>query len=165
MPRPRAWGDLNLSINLAEGVRQQVDMLANLTVSDTRTVVRLIGRLVAQPNGISGQVDGSMRVDFGIGVATQEAFTAGGTSLPNPQNPGQQPARGWLQKDHMITTKEHATGVENEYTFIDVVRWDLRAARKVDRGVLFFTVESSNAVGATAFDVRLTGTLRALCLT
>ncbi len=146
------------------GVVQKVDLLVNLTALDTRTAVRIIGRFVWQPNSISGQVDGSMKVDIGIGVATQEAFTAGGASLPNPSIETQQPARGWLYKQHMITTKEHASGVENELTFIDTLMFDVRAARKVDRGILFLATESNNATGATSFDGRLTGTIRVLCL-
>jgi len=164
MARPRAWGDTHLSLALLDGVVQEKDLLVNLASSDTRTVVRLIGRLNAQPNSISGQVDGSMVLSIGIGVVAAEAFAVQGTAMPNPSIVTEQPARGWLYKSTMVVTKEHASGTENEYTFIDTLAFDVRAARKIDRGVLFFSIESNNATGATAFDVRLSGVIRALCL-
>ncbi len=164
MPRHRLWGDRNISVTLVPTVSQQLVLLANLSGGDTKTLVRLIGRLVAQPNDLVAQVDGSMVVDIGIGVVTDQAFAVAGASMPDPTLAAQQPARGWLYKQQMVVTKEHATGTTNEFTHIDTLQFDLKAARKVDRGTLFVRFEANNLTGASPFDVRLAGVIRALCL-
>jgi len=165
MPRPAAWADSMVSMGLADGVSQSLNMLTTLSASDTKTAVRLVGRLSALPQTPEGQVDGVMSVRLGIGVAASEAFgIANSAGLPQPDIAADVPIRGWLYRQHMLVAKEHATGTTNEWTHVDTVQFDLRAARKVDRGVLYFIVEA-NVVDGTAFNVRLTGLLRALCLT
>ena len=162
--RPRAWGDLNVSILLVEDTTQSIDLLANLTASDTITVVRLVGRLMFMPNSLSAQVSGAMRLDLGIGVSAKEAFDASPKVLPDADNPADQPARGWLYKNTMLTYKEHDAGAADILPMHDVLSFDIRAARKVDRGTCYATFVTDTAIG-TGFDTRLVGTIRALCLT
>ena len=162
--RPRAWGDRNIGLTLVTTIAQQIDLLSNFSASDTITAARLIGRLVAMPSSLTAQVEGVMQLDLAVGVVTDEAFVAAGAAIPNPSVEGAQPARGWLYKSRMFCMKEHDTGTTNEFTYIDTLQFDVRAARKVDRGKLMFVVESNTAQG-TAFNVGLRGVIRALCLT
>jgi len=162
--RRRTWADTNLSLTLVSDAVQEINLLTNVLPSDTKTAVRIIGRLIACPASLTAQVQGGMRIDIGIGVATEEAFGVGGASLPNPSLPANQPARGWLYKTTMTCIKEHDSGTTNEFTFVDVLHFDVRAMRKVDRGILFLGIESDSFVGS-AFDVDLIGTIRVLCLT
>ncbi len=165
MARPAAWADTMLSMALGDGVSESANMLTTLSPSDTKTVVRLVGRLTALPQTPDAQVDGVMSVRMGIGVAAAEAFgIAASAGLPQPDIAADVPIRGWLYRQHMLVGKEHAGGVTNEWAHVDMVQFDLRAARKVDRGVLYFIAEA-NVIDGTAFGVRLIGLLRALCLT
>ena len=165
MPRHRSWADRRISLTLVPGVPQQLDLLTSLPAMDTATVVRLIGRLSVFPNSIEQQVTGGMIVDIGIGVSAQEAFAVGGLSLPDVTVNDDSPIRGWLYRSQMLCVKDHASGVTNEFTFVDQLHFDARAARKVDRGNLYVRFESNTSNGATTFDLRMAGLIRTLVLT
>ena len=104
-----------------------------------------------------------MLVHVGIGVCSVEAFAIGGTSLPSPGTETDYPPRGWLYLASSLCYRAVGAGP------IDIVRFaefqaDLRAMRKVDKGVLFLTVVNSAALGAS-FTIGISGRVRALCLT
>jgi len=165
MPRHRVWGDTIVSLALVDNVPQQIDLNSAGPVGDTLTVVRLIGRLTAYPNDQQAQVTGAMKIDVVIGVASQTAFDLGITGTPNIQAVAEVPPRGWMYRSQMITMKDHATGTTNEHTHVDGLAFDVKAARKLDRGRIFIKVESATSNGGTTFDVRLAGVVRALFLT
>jgi len=162
--RPRSWGDTQVSLNMSPTVAQQLDLNLFGPQGDTLTVVRLIGRVVAHPNSLEGQLTGAMQVDIGIGVAANVAFALGTTGTPDLTVSSELPARGWLYRQRMLVMKDHATGTVNEQTYVDVLSFDLKASRKLDRGNLYVKFETNNSTGASTFDVRLTGIIRALIL-
>ncbi len=165
MPRHRVWGDTNISIVLAPGIEQQIDLNLAGPVGDTLTVVRIIGRLHAFPNDQSAQVTGAMKADYAIGVSAAPAFALGVTATPDVRLPAEVPPRGWLFKGQLLTMKDHSSGTTNEHTHVDMDKWDVRAARKLDRGIVYVKFNANTSNGGTTFDVRLTGTIRTLFLT
>ena len=163
--RPRAWADFIVSLNLTTGTEQSVNLLTNAPSLDTITVGRLIGTLYAQAESLTAQIDGSQSISVGIGVASSDAFNAAANvGLPSPAVSSDAPARGWLYRTNMVVTKVHSTGTTYELAWNDKTHFDVRAMRRVDKGVCFLIVQSSTLIG-TAFNVRLTGLIRAMCLT
>ena len=150
---------------LVDATPQQADLLTQAPDLDTITVTRLIGRLYLVHNDLNAQVDSHMAVNLGIGVASVEGFgVAASAGLPIVGAAASSPPRGWLYRTQMDCLKVHATGTTNEITIRDMVSFDIGAMRKVDQGVLFFLAESFDLAHSAA-TVRLTGLVRALCLT
>jgi len=147
---------------LVTGVAQRIDLLQELTASDTITAVRLIGSLFFMPENLISQEDTAMSVAMAIGVAARDSFAAG--VVPSAGIPGETPARGWMWRSRMMLYKEHATGSAGEIMIPGEKNFDVRANRKVDRGVLYLEVITINILH-TAVNTRLEGLVRALCLT
>ena len=164
MPRPTAWGFTNIDQPLVTTLRVTNNLLLDLTPSDTITVDRMIIHLNVFPE--PGQfLIGAQAVDFGIGVCSVEAFdVANSEAIPDPSLSGEISPRGWLWSDRLsLYADEGTTNAQFLYHFPEV-RADLRASRKVDRGVLFLTMHSKALFGA-ASSVNVTGRIGALCLT
>jgi len=159
MPRPRAWGDIIVDSSISAGTPLNFNLLANLSATDTVTVVRLVGRLWFSPL-VSETGDGIMNVDMGIGVSAEEAFSA--AVLPDVDDPTEQPARGWLWVDRAVCLNNNTAGLER--STIAEIRFDIRSARKVDRGRLYLQIKPTLSAGS-AFAVNTSGRVRALCLT
>ena len=160
--RPRSWADTRFSIaSLVADAPQSFDLLAERPSSDTHTVIRLIGDLTVQYSPNSTIVDSYSRVDVGIGVTSIEAFAVLGTAMPNPSNtPAEYPPRGWLYI-HTLPVSQQAESVgviNNVARFV----FDVKAMRKIDKGILFLTVEQNNII--VGGSMRMVGRVRALCL-
>ena len=158
--RARAWGDTLVSTTLT-GAQVNLDLLADLAAADTKTVVRLVGHLTFVPaeEGTAGHTVQVM--SMGIQVVAAEAFAA--SVVPDPNVGGDVPVRGWLWRDRAVEYIETTNNAATPWFFPEV-RFDLRAMRKVDRGVLVFTVNKDVPLGV-AHDLRMQGIIRALCLT
>jgi len=160
--RGRAWADRRFDVSsLVAAVPQSFNLLQNAPTVDTLTAVRVIGDLTFQYSPNSTIVDSLSKVDVGVGVTSLEAFTVGGASLPNPSDENQYPPRGWLYvSTQPVYQQAESTGVINA---VARFQFDLRAMRKVDKGVLFLTMEQNNIlVGGS---MRIVGRTRVLCLT
>ncbi len=165
MPRHRSWSDTRVTIALVNTIPQQIDLNLAGPAGETLTVVRLIGRLTCFANDQSAQVTGAMAIEVAIGVSGRTAFDLGTTGTPNLTAMGEVPPRGWLYRQQMVTWKDHATGTTSEQFKGDTLAFDVRAARKLDRGALYVKFDSNTSNGGTTFDVRMTGIIRALFLT
>jgi len=159
--RPRAWSDTRIEISaLVAGAEQSVDLLEDMPTLDTRTVIRLIGDLWFMISPNSTIVDSLSTVDIGIGVSSAEAFTIAGAALPNPGLPTQFPPRGWLYVNTQpVIQQAESVGVLN---YLAHFKFDLRAMRKVDKGVLFLRMQQANVI--TGGSMRVIGRVRTLCL-
>ncbi len=159
--RPRSWGDRKLAIaSLVAGVRQDFDLLQGVPKSDTITVARIIGDLTFMYSPNSTVVDSLSQVDVGIGVSSLQAFNTGGAALPDPSQEDEYPPRGWLY----AATQPVFTQAESVGVIVSVARFvfDLGAMRKLDKGVLYLTMEQNNIlVGAS---MRVVGRVRSMCL-
>jgi len=137
-----------------------LDILLDAPTTDTLTVIRLVGSLQLYPNTFTTNTDGAQRVDFGIGVASKEAFTAG--IVPDPAAGNEYPALGWLWA-HTAAVLQ-AGVVTNNFNVWPYIGFDIGAMRKIDKGILYLTWDNNNLSG-TSFTVSLSGRIRALCLT
>ena len=160
MPRHRAWADLIHNAQLIDGDTTLKDLLVNAPTSDTLTVVRIILDVTVGFDPAVG-TEGDCRIDLGIGVTSREAFTIGKTAVPDPSQETEYPPRGWL----FVATKRAtiAVGASFEWVIPAVFQADLRAQRKIDKGVLFLFAK--NTVISDAATVRVVGRTRVLCLT
>jgi len=161
--RNRAWADQRFNIGaLIAGATQTRDLLSGTPIpSDNITAIRLIVDLWAMYEPSATLVDSLSIVSFGVGVASVEAFTVGGTSLPNPDAVGEFPPRGWLYVDSQpVHQRAESTGVIESMAHFKV---DLGAMRKVDKGILFASIRQENIVVGGA--MRVVGRVRTLCLT
>ncbi len=141
------------------------DLLTTSTTVDTLTVNRII-RILQVVVKKTSEVEMMQIIDIGIGVSSLEAFNVGVTGLPDPQTQGDYPPRGWLYVSRRVVQQSLPTGGTPTAMWRQaaVFNFDLRAMRKIDKGVLFL-VGFSTTVDGAASSVRLIGRVRALCLT
>jgi len=160
--RPMAWADLRLTLTtLITGVAQNLDILENAPTVDTLTVVRIVGDFFMMYSPNSTVVDSLSITDVGIGVASLEAFNAGGTSLPKPSAETEYPARGWLYCNSMpVSQQAESTGVLNTQAHY---KFDLGGMRKIDKGILFLSLQQTDIL--VGGNMRVIGRVRALCKT
>jgi len=161
--RRRAWVDFIFNLTLADGAAlQSQDILFDMDAAFTTvTVTRLIGQITIRPEDPDATNTGAMRIVQGIGVASAEAHA--GNVVPNPSVTPEYPTLGWLWRDLAAVSMQNASGTMESYQFPEI-RFDLGANRKVDKGILFYTADSTT-INGTGYTVRLTGLIRALCLT
>jgi len=159
--RPRAWADILVNQASSSGsAGTPVDLLVDLPTMTRTTVARIIGDFMAFPDDRNATSDAVMQIDMGIGVASQEAFTA--QIVPDPNVQAEYPALGWLYATTQMVLFNNSSGT-TEAIVVPVWHFDIRANRKVDKGVLYMTWNNTAADG-TGFTVRLVGRLRSLCL-
>ena len=162
MARPLAWSDTIMNIALVDSVAMTaVNLLANMTASDTITTMRIVGRLRLCRDNLATDVENVTHGAFGIGVAALEAFTA--NVLPDPEAQEDAPARGWLWRDCAIGCYAKQANQSPALDFPEY-RFDIRSSRKVDRGVLYFNGRQS-FIGGVAQTWRINGLIRVLCAT
>ncbi len=166
MPRPRAWADTLIDVPFtSSGAANNQDLLLTLTPSDTITVMRLVIHLTVGTQNFSDADDGATFVDMGIGVAAAEAFNVGSTALPDPNQAGDVPARGWLWRDRMVHIEVNTTAPVITLFHISEVRADIRAMRKVDRGILYLRMVAAEQSVGDFVPTNVTGIVRALVAT
>ena len=117
------------------------------------TVIRTIIRMGLFSNTVAGAW-GIMRVDLGIGVASQEAFAAG--VLPDPNSATDKPPRGWMWRSQQLVS-QNGTG----HQVIFNVDADIRGARKVENGEVYL-IGCNTAYVGTQFQVNCVGLIRQL---
>ena len=159
-----AWAD---TIFKGGQINDEVCLVTNLLLDaptvDTLTAVRIIVDLEIAHGVDEPAADFSNAIHVGIGVASVEAFAvAFGAGLPSPQFTAQYPPRGWLYVNtQSARTQSH--GNTGPSVFPAKFTVDLRAMRKIDKGVLFLSV-CNEAIFATQ-DVDIWGRVRVLCMT
>ncbi len=160
--RRRAWGDTRFAdLPLGAGTRKD-DLLVGLAVTETKTVTRVIGDFSLNGAAVD-ENEYSVTIDVGIGVTSREAFDL--ETLPDPDAVADYPMNGWLYVATQICYQALPTGATPTAMWRKDARFtfDIRAQRKVDRGVLFMVIQ--NLAAPTAGTMRINGRVRALCLT
>ena len=159
--RRRAWADVRYggTILASDGFLKD-DLLEEMPDTDVKTVVRIIFDLWVMVNS-SEESEGENVVDLVIGVTSQEAFIA--ETLPDPNAVGDYPMGGWLYAGARPVSVWHpASGMVVPVNAH--FKADLRAMRKVDRGVLFAYWDNLGVQGITN-PLRIYGRIRSLVLT
>ena len=162
--RRRSWADQRFAgTALTAGSIKLTDLLENAPTSDTLTVVRIIGDLTVQYLVSTTVGDSLSIVDVGIGVVAASAFGVAG-AVPTPVSETEIPPRGWLyvSSQPVSQTLDGAGGVSivNERARF---QFDIRAMRKIDKGILYIAIEQNNITIGGA--MQMTGRVRSLCLT
>jgi len=165
MPRPRAWADRIFNVTLLNNGQNKENLLTIPTPADTLTAVRIIGHIMVV-SGASNEGEYTQAIDLGIGVASGEAFNIGVTALPSPAVEDEYPARGWLYRQRDVTQQAIPTGATPVamYKRPALFDFDLRAMRRIDKGVLYMMITCSEINGSGPANTVL-GTVRVLCLT
>jgi len=152
-------------VGAVSGVRNPINLLTTLTASDTVTAIRIIIRMHVVPQNLSDNIDGGAVVDMAIGVAALEAFTA--NVVPDPDVAAETPARGWLWKDRLIAVGNSVTGPPAHDVYYGTsLHADVRAMRKVDRGILYLAIAIRDmGVSGSFLPTSVIGSVRVLCAT
>ena len=161
--RNRAWADLLFGPSaLVVGTDIIVDLLANAPTVDTLTAVRIVGELNAHYDVTNTIVDSDSVVDLGIGVTSMQAFAAGANSVPDPSTMTDYPPRGWLYvtRKYVGQSLTDTTGVTSVQA---VFSFDVRAMRKIDKGILYLRM--ANVMINVGGAMEVSGRVRVLCLT
>ena len=164
--RNRAWADITIDEGItSSGGRVIKNLLVNAPTVDTLTAVRILGEISFHVQTLS-EIEFMQHIDLGIGVASLEAFNVGVTALPDPLTSTEYPPRGWLYIARRVVTQSLPTGGTPTAMYRETARFmfDLRAARKIDKGILFLHAVNTNFDG-TDSTVSMIGRVRALCLT
>jgi len=154
-PRMTDWVDTVISLGAGDGAQATASLLTGLAPVNLRgaTVIRSIIELDLSSASVAGAW-GVQRLDFGIGVADQEAHAAG--VLPDPLTSGDKPARGWMYRTSRAVSQN---GIGSQVLF--PLRADIRGARKIENGEVYYIFNNNNVFG-TAFTVQVMGLIRLL---
>ena len=161
--RNRAWSDtIYIGAQINDGAVDVKDLLVNAPTVDTLTAVRIVLDLELRHGSDEG-ADITSAVHVGIGVCSVEAFAVSEASaLPSPAVATEYPPRGWLYANTQHCSESGGAGAVQVQKSA-IFKADLRAMRKIDKGILFMVVENQAILGATAIDIW--GRVRVLCLT
>ena len=157
MARQLVWHDNLVDQTVSNGGQVAVDMIPGLSEDDRVgcTITRLIG-VVFFHTQLTLTSETVQVIDLGIGVMSADAFAAG--AMPDPDQEGDQPSRGWLYRSREVVWYEAG----QNRMLPGVFRFDVRAQRKLDRGTLVMVVDSNNTEGSVA-TVLMRGLTRTLC--
>ena len=163
MPGKTVWVDTMLDLQVGNGSSNAVSLITDLSFVEIRmsqlTVMRtIIGIDVAHLIHDSGE--GSQDVSIGIGVASQDAFSAGGASLPDPAVQGDFPTRGWVWRARF---RVYGFAADQAAVFNRRIDLDIRARRKLDNGESFIKVTNTVDQG-TSGTINAIGLIRQLWL-
>ena len=159
--RPTIWGDHLFKDVIASGGQMTVrDLRPSITDTDRFTIIRILVNLCVLASSTPTNQEGAQRIDFGIGVTSAEAFNAG--VLPEADIEGEFPRLGWLVRESMVYMRAK-TSTDEGVQHVPVSKLDLRASRKIDRGIPFM-VATNTDIETAAISVRLCGLVRVLFL-
>ena len=154
--RRTAWDDELIGTTVANA-GQQVNLIAQ-NVSDPEkrgcTIIRVIYHMWFLPNS-PGAVNGVEQITLGIGIASDDAFSAG--AIPEADTAADFPMSGWMYRDRLLVVDSIDA---KDSPAVELYR-DLRVSRKMERGSVYVTHESDGFVGS-AFTVAFSGIIRVL---
>ena len=155
MPRQTDWIDTNFALAPASGAQDSVSLITGAAPINMRgvTLIRTIISIGLSSATVAGAW-GVQTLNLAIGITSQEAFAAG--VLPDPNVATDKPPRGWVWRGHKMAAQNGIGG-----SVIYDVMADIRGARKIENGELFFVVNNSPTAG-TAFTCNVNGMIRVL---
>ena len=155
--RQLVWHDQLFDETLANNAQKGFDMTPALAVNERLgcTITRIIGTIYCSL-GVTIAGDAVQVIDVGIGVIERDAQAA--NAFPDPDTEADQPGRGWMYRARELCFQE--TGVP--FVSHAVFRFDIRAQRRLDRGMLMLIIDNNSTEG-TPQSVVLRGLTRSLC--
>ena len=156
--RGTAWDDSRVAATVGSGASTTGQLLVeNVADPEKRgcTLVRMILdlSLVATP---PGAVSGMQRLSIGIGLVSDDAFSA--SAFPEPSETDDFPVGGWIYRGmRLIRDETLASGIiAQERLYLD-----LRVQRKLERSSVVFMTKNDAVEGST-FSVAVQGLVRSL---
>ena len=156
--RQTTWFDTNIGIDVAQGTGGLVRLTPTGDDLEGFTAIWIVGRTTLLPS-IPQSTLAETSVAIGYGVCSEEAFSTGLTATPNPEVSTEFPERGWMHRARYVVI-DNGFGIPTNVIVLDN---NIRAQRKIDKGVLYLTIHNQTIRGGV-FNIRLHGTLRLLCL-
>ena len=156
--RQTTWFDTNIGLDIAQGTGGLVRLTPIADDLEGFTAIWIVGRTTLLPS-VPQSTLAETSVAIGFAVCSEEAFVSGLVGTPNPEQSQDFPERGWMYRARYVVI-DNGFGVP---TNIIVMDNNIRAQRKIDKGVLYLTIHNQTIRGSN-FNVRLHGTLRLLCL-
>ena len=161
MRRRRAWADTRFAgTTIAASGTDKKDLLTGLAAMDVKIVTRLIGD-VRVYGGATTETEYEMAIGLGIGVVSKEAYDL--ETLPDTDNVADYPQQGWIYVATQVCYQAIDSAGSGLHRVDARFIFDIRAQRKVDRGVLFMLIDNTGI--GTSSTLSITGRVRALCLT
>ena len=150
MPRRTLWIDTLVNSPLTVASILLLSLNTNLSVTDARLAGMTLFRTIIVLNlayAVHDSGEGSQGIDLGIGIAQQDAFSAGAAAMPNPGTLGDQSTRGWVYR-----TRQRVYGFAADQPAVDFVRIDkdIRSQRKLDNGILYLIASQFLQEGAAS---------------
>ena len=144
--RQTDWMDTVVGDAAATGTQASRSLITGLAPSNMRgtTAIRTLVSLDFASSTVAGAW-GLQRVDFAIGMTSQEAFAAG--TLPDPAISSDRPSRGWIYRTSLLVS-QNGSGAP----IVFPVRADIRGARKIENGEMFLVFDNT-AIDGTTFTV------------
>ena len=156
MVRRTRWIDnlFNFTVNAGGEVVQSLTVALTEVETQEMTVIRMI-MCYAMQSDDPGSVNGIQLCDVGVGITSQDAFTAGAIADPNVQ--ADFPMVGWLYRcRHLVMDSIDSRDIQPLQ-----IEKDIRSMRKLARGELYFVAENNLGRG-TADAIRVSGLIRVL---
>ena len=158
---PRLWIDTNIHSDIASGTTSSVTLMTGVSSTQTRfdqmMLLRTIIGLDIFPV-VHDEGEGSQHLALGIGIASQEAFSAG--VFLDPQTSTDYPTRGWVWKAQY---RIWGFAADQPAVFNQRVDRDIRAMRKLENGEAYLTM-FSNALEGVQIAIKVIGLVRQLWL-
>jgi len=154
------WVDSLHDIQVASGVNNIVSLIPNIPATESRSGMTLLRTLICwniQPT-IHDSGEGQQTFDVGIGITSQDAFTAG--AVADPEVETDHPMGGWLYRCRGTV---FAFAADQAAVYSRILQEDLRGKRKLNNGNLFMTLTNTPEQG-TATAISLIGITRCLFL-
>ena len=145
-----------MNSSVVSGGTQGLDRLDNILFPEETTLVRTIACIRIQPVVVESSLNNLQLISVGIGVCSQDAFTAGAVADPNVDTDF--PQDGWVYKCRWNLLGNAGNTIEPIK-----VDFDIRAMRKLGRGSSYVVFDNSPGAG-TPFTVRFFMLIRQLYL-
>ena len=164
-PMHREWVDLGFSglVIPSNSSITPLNVLFDMREEVNKTVTRLVVGMDLHIGNPDTNAVSVARVNLGVGVATEEGFDAGQASIPSPAVTTEFPIHGWLWRAQYTVIFSNSATFGIEMHVGPRIDLDLRAARKVDKGILYLSATNIPIQGT--LDWEMTGLVRALMLT
>ena len=163
--RTSFWVDTLVNANVTPATNIVQSLMGTIDTDEAASSGLTVARLILCYDllqSVPYAAEGYQQIDLGIGVASKEAVDLGITALSDPEVAVEHPQRGWLYRCRYKVLGASAARPEGGMPVVHEYR-DLRAKRKIERGILFLVVNSSDDIGSS-ITVNLTGIIRTLFL-
>jgi len=143
----KSWSAIpSFVLNSASGIQ----LVAGLSFAAPATILRCRGDVMFALDATK-QVGDQAKVAIGLGIVSTDAFTVGGSAVPDPAGEADYPWLYWTERTLVASV---AAGEESQGSSVDRFQVDTKAMRKVRPGeTLTWITQFVDLVGAPVTDL------------